>query len=46
MQSPTLDTKLSGGISLTDQQKEDLKAFLNTLNDEEFVKNTMFQEVK
>lgn len=46
MQSPTLDTKLSGGIALTDQQKEDLKAFLNTLNDEEFVKNTMFQEVK
>ncbi len=46
LQSPTLDNKLSTGIALTDKQKEDLKAFLNTLNDEEFVANTMFQEVK
>lgn len=46
LQSPTLDTKLSAGITLTTKQREDLKAFLNTLNDEEFVANTMFKEVK
>lgn len=46
LQSPTLDARLATGIQLTDKQKEDLKAFLNTLNDEVFVANTMFQEVK
>lgn len=46
LQSPTLDTILSAGITLTAKQRDDLKAFLNTLNDEEFVTNTMFNEVK
>jgi len=46
MPSATLDTKLTGGIQLTTQEREDLLAFLNTLNDEEFVKNPLFSEVK
>ncbi len=45
-QSPTLDPQLKNGISLTEQEKADLLAFLNTLNDEEFVKNPRFQEVR
>lgn len=44
--STTLDASLQGGISLTDQQKTDLLAFLNTLNDEVFTKNKQFAEVK
>jgi cytochrome c peroxidase len=46
MPSPTLDSKLTGGIQLTTQERADLLAFLNTLNDEEFVKNPLFSEVK
>jgi len=43
--SPTLDPLLgSGGISLTDAQKADLKVFLNTLNDESFVSDPRFAE--
>lgn len=45
-QSPTLDPALNNGIHLTAQEKEDLLAFLNTLNDETFVKDPRFQEVK
>lgn len=44
--SPTLDAKLTGGITLTVQERSNLLAFLNTLNDEEFVKNPIFAEVK
>lgn len=42
--SPTLDPLLKGGIRLTDQEKSDLLAFLNTLNDETFVKDKRFEE--
>lgn len=45
-QTPNLDPLLSSGISLSSQDKEELKAFLNTLNDEEFVKDVRFQEPK
>lgn len=44
-QSGTLDPLLKDGIQLTDQERSDLLAFLNTLNDEEFVKDPRFQEV-
>ncbi len=46
VQSPTLDAKLKTGIQLTTQQRTYLLAFLNTLNDEQFVKNPIFSEVK
>jgi cytochrome c peroxidase len=45
-QTPNLDPLLTSGIPLTASEKEDLKAFLNTLNDEEFVKDIRFQEPK
>jgi cytochrome c peroxidase len=44
--SATLDAKLTGGIQLTTQERSDLLAFLNTLNDEDFIKNPLFSEVK
>jgi cytochrome c peroxidase len=44
--SPTLDPLLQNGIQLTAQEKSDLLAFLNTLNDESFVKDKRFQEVQ
>lgn len=44
--SPTVDPLMKkvdeGGVNLTTQQKEDLKAFLLTLNDESFVNNPDF----
>lgn len=43
--TPNLDPALSSGISLTDAEKADLLQFLNTLNDEEFVKDVRFKEV-
>jgi cytochrome c peroxidase len=45
-QTPNLDPSLTAGISLTASEKEDLKAFLNTLNDETFVKDIRFREPK
>ena len=39
IQSETLDPQLKDGIDLSEAEKENLKAFLNTLNDESFVKN-------
>lgn len=42
--SATLDPLLGNSIRMTAQQKEDLKAFLNTLNDESFVKDARFAE--
>ncbi|MGJ1285741.1 cytochrome-c peroxidase [Sphingobacterium spiritivorum] len=47
--SPTLDTvfrKQDGrlGIPMTEQEKEDLLAFLNTLNDRAFVTNSLLAE--
>lgn len=44
--STTLDTLLNNGIKLNATQRADLLAFLNTLNDEEFIKNPIFAEVK
>ncbi len=44
--SPTLDPALKDGIQLSPQEKADLLSFLNTLNDEEFIKHPRFQEVK
>lgn len=41
--SETLDRAVKG-IYFTVSQKEDLQAFLNTLNDESFVKDTMFKD--
>lgn len=45
-QTPNLDPQLTNGISLSDEEKQHLKAFLNTLNDESFVKDIRFQEPK
>lgn len=45
-QSATLDSLLKNGIQLTTQERAALVAFLNTLNDETFVKDPRFQEVK
>lgn len=42
--STTLDPLLGNGIQMTAQQKEDLKVFLNTLNDERFVTDPRFAE--
>ncbi len=44
--SPTLDPLLTNGIKLDAQQRADLLAFLNTLNDEAFIRNPIFAEVK
>ena len=44
--SPTLDPALAGGIQLSSTQKEDLLQFLNTLNDESFVRDERFKEVR
>lgn len=44
-QTPNLDPLLSSGsIPLSATERSSLKAFLNTLNDEEFVKDPRFQE--
>lgn len=45
-QTPNLDPLLknNGGIDLSDTEVVQLLAFLNTLNDETFVKNPLFQE--
>jgi cytochrome c peroxidase len=45
-QTPNLDPALASGITLSASERSDLKAFLNTLNDEEFVKDPRFQEPK
>lgn len=42
--SATLDPLLQNGIQLTAQERTDLLAFLNTLNDETFVKDSRFKE--
>ncbi len=41
-QTPNLDPALASGIVLSASERSDLKAFLNTLNDEEFVKRPPF----
>ena len=45
-QTPNLDPLLTNGITLSAQEQLSIKAFLNTLNDEEFVKDLRFQEPK
>ena len=42
--SSTLDPLLQSGISLTNQQRQDLLAFLNTLNDDTYVHDTRFTQ--
>ncbi|HRO42343.1 MAG TPA: cytochrome c peroxidase [Flavipsychrobacter sp.] len=42
--SPTLDPSLQNGIQLNPQDRSALIAFLNTLNDEEFVRDARFKE--
>lgn len=45
-QSSTLDPLLQNGIQLSVQQRSDLLAFLNTLNDESFIKDKRFHETQ
>lgn len=45
--SPNLDSEMDhfvGGLSLTDQQKADLVAFMHTFTDEEFLSNPEFSD--
>lgn len=42
--SPTTDPLVAGGISMTDQDKADIVAFLKTLTDSAFLKNPIFAE--
>jgi cytochrome c peroxidase len=44
VESATLDPAMKGGIALSDADKSNLLAFLNTLNDETFVKDKRFFE--
>lgn len=41
--SPTLDPLLQDGIPLTADERDKLKAFLETLNDEEFIHNPLLE---
>lgn len=43
-QSATVDPLVQGGIPLSAQERSDLLAFLNTLNDEQFVADKRFQQ--
>lgn len=42
--SPNLDKSLRGGIRLNDTEKDQIKSFLKTLTDNEFIKNTLYSE--
>lgn len=42
--SPTLDPSLATGIATTDEEKADIVAFLKTLSDDSFIKDTRFSE--
>lgn len=44
--SPTLDPTLVGGISLSTQDKSDIKAFLKTLTDTKFLTDPRYSEIK
>jgi cytochrome c peroxidase len=44
--TPNLDPTLANGIQLSDNDRVALKAFLNTLNDDTFVKDVRFKETK
>lgn len=41
LKSSTLDTSLTNGIPLTAQERTQLKAFMETLNDENFIRNPL-----
>ena len=41
---PTVDALLTGGLGLSAQERTDLLAFLNTLNDETYVNDKRFEE--
>lgn len=43
-QSPTVDPLLTNGIQMSDQQEDELVAFLRTLSDTAFVKNPRFRD--
>ena len=48
-ESPTLDVNIHGikdGMNLTEQEKQDLIAFLNTLTDEVYLNNQEYKEIK
>ncbi|MFT3979306.1 MAG: cytochrome c peroxidase [Ferruginibacter sp.] len=42
--TPNLDASLQNGIALSAQEKQDIKAFLKTLNDKSFVTNPLLSE--
>jgi cytochrome c peroxidase len=42
--SSTLDPLLQNNISMTEEEKSKIILFLNTLNDEKFIKNPLFSE--
>lgn len=42
--APNLDVRLKNGIKLNDAEREQIKAFLKTLTDNEFIKNTLYSE--
>jgi len=42
--SANLDGKLTNGIKLNDLEREQVKSFLKTLTDNEFIKNTLYSE--
>lgn len=44
--NPNLDPLLAGGLPLTDQDRVDLLAFLDALNDETFVRDKRFAEFR
>lgn len=43
--SPNLDPQLKNGITLSTAEREQIKAFLKTLTDNEFIKNTLYSEI-
>jgi len=45
-QWPNVDTLLKNGISMSDQDKDDIVSFLKTLSDETFTHDTRFSEPK
>ncbi|GAA4458017.1 cytochrome-c peroxidase [Rurimicrobium arvi] len=44
--SPTLDTSLTGGIAMTDDEKADIIAFLKTLSDKDMISDSRLSQPK
>ncbi|PWS29572.1 cytochrome-c peroxidase [Pedobacter yonginense] len=42
--APNLDVQLQNGITLSTTERDQIKAFLKTLTDNEFIKNTLYSE--